>query len=180
MTDRYLTVEDNLYAKFLDCLVNENNHANRQQGIATMLAEEMHAYADLNQHSPLTTPALSPRLSLSCGAPRASKTFPGTVDDSYRDAVDWAYSEDMIGANAQPDRTCVRIAATQLIWEAFCSPRASTNSSFSDVPFTDRYAKSVTWAVANGITTGAGDGKFSPDTSCTRGHIITFLYRAYA
>ena len=40
------------------------------------------------------------------------------------------------------------------------------------------YAKAVAWAVENGITTGTGDGKFSPDATCTRAQSVTFLFRA--
>ena len=49
---------------------------------------------------------------------------------------------------------------------------------FFDVPADAYYAKAVAWAVENGITGGTGDGKFSPDATCTRGQSVTFLYRA--
>ena len=51
-------------------------------------------------------------------------------------------------------------------------------AAFSDVPEDSPYAPAVAWAVDQGITAGTGDGKFSPDAPCTRGQIITFLYRA--
>ena len=51
-------------------------------------------------------------------------------------------------------------------------------SDFADVPSESYYAKAVAWAVEQGITTGTGEGKFSPDAPCTRGQIVTFLYRA--
>ena len=41
------------------------------------------------------------------------------------------------------------------------------------------YTKAVLWAAENGITTGYSDGTFRPDDACTRGHVVTFLYRAY-
>ena len=49
MTQRYLTVEENLYGKLIDCIDNENRHARRQWGIVNSLAEEMHTYAELDQ-----------------------------------------------------------------------------------------------------------------------------------
>ncbi len=49
---------------------------------------------------------------------------------------------------------------------------------FSDVSADSYYAKAVAWAVENGITTGTGDGKFSPDATCTRAQSVTFLFRA--
>ena len=51
-------------------------------------------------------------------------------------------------------------------------------SDFADIPASSYYAKAVAWAVEQGITTGTEEGKFSPDAPCTRGQIITFLYRA--
>ena len=51
-------------------------------------------------------------------------------------------------------------------------------SSFSDVPAEAFYAKAVAWAVEKGITSGTGEGKFSPDATCTRAQAVTFLYRA--
>jgi hypothetical protein len=36
----------------------------------------------------------------------------------------------------------------------------------------------VTWAVQNGVTTGMSDGRFAPQTTCNRGQIAAFLYRA--
>lgn len=50
-------------------------------------------------------------------------------------------------------------------------------SSFTDIPADSYYAKAVAWAVENGITTGTGDGKFSPDATCTRAQAVTFLFR---
>ncbi|MCI9588172.1 MAG: S-layer homology domain-containing protein, partial [Oscillospiraceae bacterium] len=47
-----------------------------------------------------------------------------------------------------------------------------------DVPANADYAQAVAWAVEKNITSGTGDGNFSPATTCTRGQIVTFLYRA--
>ena len=50
-------------------------------------------------------------------------------------------------------------------------------SDFADIPASSYYAKAVAWAVEQGITTGTGDGKFSPDAPCTRGQAVTFRAR---
>lgn len=55
----------------------------------------------------------------------------------------------------------------------------SASSKFTDVPANAGYAKAVAWAVANGVTNGTGANIFSPNNTCTRGQIITFLHRAY-
>ena len=57
-------------------------------------------------------------------------------------------------------------------------PMPEEQVSFTDVPDTAYYAQAVSWAVANGVTNGTGDNKFSPESPCTRGQIVTFLWRA--
>ncbi|MGN1001190.1 MAG: leucine-rich repeat protein [Oscillospiraceae bacterium] len=51
---------------------------------------------------------------------------------------------------------------------------------FSDVTEPDYFLEPVIWAVENGVTNGTGASTFSPDQTCTRGQIVTFLYRALA
>ena len=50
--------------------------------------------------------------------------------------------------------------------------------NFSDVPADAYYAEAVRWAVSQGITTGTGDGTFSPNATCTRAQAMTFIYRS--
>ena len=54
------------------------------------------------------------------------------------------------------------------------------DTGFTDVPVSASYSTAVEWAVIHGITTGATDTTFEPDTVCTRAQIATFLYRAFA
>ena len=56
---------------------------------------------------------------------------------------------------------------------------APTNP-FTDVPAGKYYTTAILWALENGITTGRTKTTFDPDAVCTRGHVVTFLYRAYA
>lgn len=51
-------------------------------------------------------------------------------------------------------------------------------TSFTDVPSSAAYAQAVAWAVEKGVTAGKSDTTFAPDATCTRGEIVTFLYRA--
>ena len=51
-------------------------------------------------------------------------------------------------------------------------------STFADVPTGAYYAKAVEWAVENGITNGKANGLFGSNDPCTRGQIVTFLWRA--
>ena len=65
------------------------------------------------------------------------------------------------------------------LWRAMGEPMPkSTGNPFSDVKSTDYYYNAVLWAVENGVTGGTGGGKFSPNQTCTRGQIVTFLYKA--
>lgn len=73
---------------------------------------------------------------------------------------------------------CTRAQAMLYIWQAAGSPEPTTKVSFSDVPSKASYAKAVAWAVGQGITGGTSATAFSPNTVCTRGQIVTFLYRA--
>ena len=60
------------------------------------------------------------------------------------------------------------------------SPAASAGSSFTDVVDGAFYDGAVDWAVANGVTQGTTTTTFSPNDGCTRGQIVTFLYRYLA
>lgn len=73
---------------------------------------------------------------------------------------------------------CTRAMAVTYMWKAAGSPAPKRTSSFSDVPASASYAKAVSWAVEQGITKGTTPTTFSPDKTCTRGQIVTFLYRA--
>ena len=63
---------------------------------------------------------------------------------------------------------------------AFAAQDTETETGFSDVKSGAYYADAVAWAVEQGITTGTSDTTFSPSDTCTRGQIVTFLYRAFA
>ena len=74
---------------------------------------------------------------------------------------------------------CTRAMAVTFMWNAAGSPEVETDTAFTDVAEDTDYAQAVAWAVEQGITAGTGDGTtFSPDNTCTRGQIVTFLYRA--
>ena len=100
-----------------------------------------------------------------------------TAEDMVK-AIAWANEKGMIDDSFESDKPCTRSTAVSYIWQAFGKPSAEA-SSFTDVDASADYAGAVSWAVAQKITTGSGGGKFSPDEICTRGHIATFLYRAY-
>ena len=104
------------------------------------------------------------------------------VDAYCYEAVKWAASEGITGGIGNnlfaPGLPCTRGQIVTFLWRAAGSPAPKSMSSFADVPADAYYAKAVAWAVENGITGGTGDGKFSPDATCTRAQAVTFLYRA--
>ncbi len=104
------------------------------------------------------------------------------ASDYFYNAVLWAAEKGVTsGADAlhfSPNAPCTRAQIVTFLWRAAGSPAPKNMSSFADVPADAFYAKAVAWAVENGITGGTGDGKFSPDATCTRAQAVTFLYRA--
>lgn len=104
-----------------------------------------------------------------------------SASDYYYNAVLWAVENGITtGASADrfaPGATVSRAQTVTFLYRANGSP-AANGASFSDVAADEYYANAVAWAVQNGITTGTGNGKFSPNADCTRGQIVTLLYRA--
>ena len=100
----------------------------------------------------------------------------------FYEAVKWAVENGIttgVGNDLfAPEQPCTRAQIVTFLWRAAGSPEPKAMSSFADVSTDAYYAKAVAWAVENGITTGTGDGKFSPDATCTRAQSVTFLFRA--
>ena len=105
-----------------------------------------------------------------------------STDAYYYEAVKWAAKNGITSGVGNglfaPDAPCTRAQIVTFLWRAAGSPEPKNASGFSDVPASAYYARSVAWAVENGITTGTGNGRFSPDATCTRAQSVTFLYRA--
>lgn len=104
-----------------------------------------------------------------------------SVSDYYYNAVLWAVENGITtGVSADcfaPGATVSRAQTVTFLYRANGSP-AANGASFSDVAADEYYANAVAWAVRSGITTGTGNGKFTPNAPCTRGQIVTFLYRS--
>lgn len=102
--------------------------------------------------------------------------------DFYR-AILWAGETGVIrpeGPGAGhffPNEPCTRAAAMGFLWRYAGSPAAGAPDAFTDVAPDADYAQAVAWAVEAGITSGTSESTFSPNEPCTRGQIVTFLYR---
>ncbi len=116
------------------------------------------------------------------GSPKAEGTNPFTDVSSghyYYDAAVWAYQNGMVnGGKFSATAPCTRSSTVMYLWKNAGSPDMGAVGTFTDVTADADYAKAVSWAVQNGITSGTSDSTFSPDTTCPRGQIVTFLWRA--
>ena len=104
------------------------------------------------------------------------------ADAYYYDAVLWAVKEGITNGTSattfSPDASCTRAQMVTFLWRAAGSPEPkSTECKFTDVNMDSYYGKAVLWAVENGITNGTSDTTFSPDATCTRAQMATFLCR---
>ena len=110
--------------------------------------------------------------------------FDDVKDDKafYFAPVYWAVEQKITRGTSEklfsPDDGCTRAQAVTFLWRAAGEPEPTKSENpFRDVKGTDYFRKAVLWAVEQGITKGTGEGTFSPDATCTRAQIVTFLYR---
>ena len=133
----------------------------------TMPAEDVEVQAVFEKDAPISK---HPFLDVPAGA-------------YYEDAVVWAVGKGITsGTNAttfDPNGTCTRAQAVTFLWRAAGSPTPKTRlMPFPDVPVGSYYWNAVLWAIEQGITEGTSYLTFSPNDSCTRAQIVTFLWRA--
>ena len=104
------------------------------------------------------------------------------ADAYYYDAVLWAVEQKITSGTSattfSPDATVTRGQTVTFLYRNAGSPEVSGTMPFTDVEADAYYAKAVQWAVQQKITTGTSETTFSPMSDCTRGQIVTFLYRA--
>ena len=101
----------------------------------------------------------------------------------YEKAVKWAVANGVTtGTSAttfSPSGICTRKEVVTFLYRAAGSPSVEgLENPFEDVPAGSYYEKAVKWAVANDVTTGTSATTFTPNASCTRAQVVTFLYRA--
>ena len=111
--------------------------------------------------------------------------FDDVKDDKafYFEPVYWAVEKGVTKGTSEklfsPNEGCTRGQVVTFLWRAAGEPEpAGTKNPFRDIKETDYFYKAVAWAVEKGITKGISADKFSPDATCTRAQIVTFLYRA--
>lgn len=119
-----------------------------------------------------------------CGSPEPEmfNPFLDVSDTDYfcKPAI-WAFENSMVeGEYFQPHVPCSRSMAVTYLWKQAGWPIGSATTNFTDVPTSADYVQAVSWALDMGITSGTSASTFSPDSTCTRSQIITFLYRSLA
>ncbi len=97
--------------------------------------------------------------------------------------IDWAVSKNITKGTSKytfsPNDTCTRAQIVTFLWRAKgCPEPTNKNNPFTDVKSKDFFYKAVLWAVENNVTSGVSKTRFGPDQGCTRGQVVTFLWRA--
>ena len=118
------------------------------------------------------------------GSPESAGTSPFTdvsPDDYYAQAVQWAVEKGITTGTSEttfsPGSAVTRAQTAAFLWRMAGSAKASGENPFADVQEGDYYYDAVLWAAAAGVTKGTSETTFSPQGPCTRGQIVTFLYR---
>lgn len=140
--------------------------------------------ADGQSGVPADSPVITLELKIKESAQPMEMPFQDVPDSVfYYEPVLWAVSNGITSGTApnkfSPDANCTRGQVVTFLWRAAgCPEPESTDSPFQDVSSRAFYYKATLWAAENGITAGTSANTFSPDATCTRGQVVTFLWRA--
>ena len=115
----------------------------------------------------------------------ATDTFSDVSEDAYyAEAVEWAAEQGIAEGRGDgvfdPDATVTRAEAVTFLWRMAGKPEPTQSETFADVEADAAnapYIDAIRWAAEHGITNGTGHGNFSPALPCTRGMILTMIYR---
>ncbi len=124
-------------------------------------------------------------LALGSTAAFAAGSFTDVPEDAYyAEAVEWAAAEGITTGRGNgvfdPGATVTRAEAVTFLWRMAGKPEPTQTRTFADVerdPNNGWYRTAIQWAVENGITNGTGGDAFSPAVTCSRGMILTMIYR---
>ena len=102
----------------------------------------------------------------------------------YYKAVLWAYENGitagMDATHFMPESTVTRGQSVTFLWRTQGKPTPGSSNPFVDVKQGAFYYNAVLWAAANGVTAGMDATHFGTEQGCTRGQVVTFLYRCFA
>ena len=102
-------------------------------------------------------------------------------DAYYAKAVQWAaeagIAQGIDGTHFSPDTSVDRGQCVTFLYRML-GDKTDGACPFADVPSDAYCADAVSWGAASGVTIGKSAGRFAPADVCSRGEIVTFLYRA--
>ena len=168
-------------------------HAETENGVVTSAVTKEATYdaeGEITYTATFANPAFEPQTAV-VSLPRLERPTPTPAENPfadiresayYHDPVLWAVANNVTNGTSDstfsPDEGCTRAQVVTFLWRTAGKPDpASSKSPFSDVKEDAYYYNAVLWAVEKGITNGTSDKTFSPDETCTRAQIVTFLWR---
>jgi len=110
---------------------------------------------------------------------RAAGSPAAEGDSDFTKAAAWARSRGLLDDAYDGTAPCTNSQAMMYLWKLAGSPKTVVLHTFVDVPARAECAQAVSWAVARGIAKGTSATTFSPDSPCTRGQIVSYLYRNF-
>ena len=168
-------------------------HTETENGVVTSAVTKEATYdaeGEITYTATFVNPAFEPQTAV-VSLPRLERPTPTPAENPfadiresayYHDPVLWAVANNVTNGTSDstfsPDEGCTRAQVVTFLWRAAGKPDpASSESPFSDVKEGAYYYNAVLWAVETGITNGTSNTTFSPDETCTRAQIVTFLWR---
>ena len=137
-------------------------------------AEELKTFMEGGEAPALPTPTPTPTPFLFDDVQNKDDYFFAPVYWAVENGITVGTSETTFG----PSEGCTRAQVVTFLWRAAGEPKAEkAENPFKDVPADAYYLDAVLWAVEKGITVGTEKDQFSPNDTCTRAQIVTFLYR---
>ena len=131
--------------------------------------------------TPKPTPTPTPKPTPT-PAPKPTNFTDVEKTEYYAEPVNWAVEHGVtagtIPTSFSPAADCTRAQVVTFLWRTNGAPKTGAMNPFKDVSSGAYYYDAVLWAVSKGITQGTSSTTFSPDASCTRAHVVTFLWRA--
>ena len=110
-----------------------------------------------------------------------AKFTDSSVTGWYHDAIHYVLENGLMSGTGdkpfEPDSTLTRAMLVQILYNLEDRPTAAGTGGFTDVSASAWYADAVSWAAANKVVAGNGDGTFSPESAITREQMATILYQ---
>lgn len=115
-----------------------------------------------------------------------TEKLPNGNDNPFYTAILWAAGEGItLGIDEThfaPDRSVTRAQFVAFLWRYENKPEPKPGMTITDIGSAANveFKVAILWAAGEGITTGYSDGSFQPNATCSRAHVVTFIYRDMA